>query len=127
MIETHDVLLDAEKINRFVAAMPDRSVRLLWDAHHTWRKGVEHPSVTWPAVKPHVVHVHVKDSVGGPGGPLRFQYVLPGAGEFPMKLLRTTLAAEFTGTVSLEWEKLWHPELAPLDDALRSAAERHWW
>ena len=37
------------------------------------------------------------------------------------------LAAEFTGCVSLEWEKLWHPYLAPLDDALTAAKKRNWW
>ena len=29
--------------------------------------------------------------------------------------------------VSLEWERLWHPYLAPLDDALAAAAKRNWW
>jgi hypothetical protein len=29
--------------------------------------------------------------------------------------------------VSLEWEKLWHPYLAPLDDALNAAAKKNWW
>ena len=33
-----------------------------------------------------------------------------------------TLSA--TRCVSLEWEKLWHPYLAPLDDALAAAAKR---
>ena len=44
-----------------------------------------------------------------------------------MAPLRAALTAEFAGCVSLEWEKLWHPYLAPLDDALTAAAKRNWW
>jgi sugar phosphate isomerase/epimerase len=127
MIETHDVLLDAAKIQRFIAAMPRDSVRLLWDAHHTWKKGGEDPLVTWKKIGSHVVHVHVKDSVSAPSERHPFTYVLPGAGEFPMAALREKLAAEFSGAVSLEWEKLWHPYLPPLESALRSAADSGWW
>lgn len=127
MVETHDVLLDAVKINRLVDALPRDSVRVLWDAHHTWKKGGEDPLHTWAKIKPHVVHVHVKDSVSLPSAKHPHTYVLPGTGEFPMAPLRGVLSAEFSGAVSLEWEKLWHPYLPPLDDALRSAAERRWW
>jgi hypothetical protein len=36
-------------------------------------------------------------------------------------------AAEFSGPVSLEWERMWHPYLPPLDEALAVAAARGWW
>jgi hypothetical protein len=52
---------------------------------------------------------------------------LPGEGEFPMASLRAILQAEFYGTVSLEWEKLWHPYLPPLENALTAASEHRWW
>jgi sugar phosphate isomerase/epimerase len=127
MIETHDLLFDAAKILRFVAAMPDESVHLLWDSHHTWKKGGEDPLLTWRAIKSRVVHVHVKDSRSIPSARHPYSYVLPGTGEFPMAPLRTTLGAEFSGVVSLEWERFWNPELPPLEAALRSAAEHRWW
>ena len=53
--------------------------------------------------------------------------MLPGAGEFPMAPLRAVLAAEYAAVVSLEWEKLWHPYLPPLDEALAVASRRGWW
>jgi len=118
MVETHDSLLTAREINRFVAA--SGGVSVLWDAHHTWHKGGEDPSRTWPTIRPAVVQVHVKDSRSG-------VYVLPGTGDFPMEPLRTLLASEFDGTVSLEWERWWHPTLLPLKNALQSASERQWW
>jgi sugar phosphate isomerase/epimerase len=125
MVETHDSLLTAGAIGSFAQAAPGTAI--LWDSHHTWRRGGEDPALTWRAIAPHVAHIHVKDSVdgAGPGAPPR--YVLPGTGDFPMAGLRAALAGEFTGPVSLEWEKQWHPELPPLGDALSAAAETGWW
>jgi sugar phosphate isomerase/epimerase len=125
MVETHDSLTTAAAIRRFAAAAP--ATAILWDAFNTWIKSGEDPVETWRAIGPDVVQVHVKDAVRVPSGRHPFTYVLPGTGEFPMARLAAELRAGFSGTVSLEWEKLWHPYLAPLDDALTSAAERGWW
>lgn len=125
MVETHDALCTTAAIQQFLARAPDTAI--LWDTQHTWKNGGEDPVATWRAIAPHVVHVHVKDSITRPSAKHPFTYVLPGDGEFPMAPLRTRLAAEFTGCVSLEWERLWHPYIAPLDDALTAAATRKWW
>lgn len=126
MVETHDSLFTAERLQRFVAAMPE--VAILWDAHHTWRKGGEDPEVTWAAIRKSVVHVHVKDSTGVPSARHPFTYVLPGDGGFPIGRTLAALQADgYDGLVSLEWEKLWHPYLLSLEEALRVAREREWW
>ena len=125
MIETHDALCTTAAIRQFLKLAPGTAI--LWDTQHTWKNGGEDPVATWRAIKPHVVHVHVKDSISVPSAKHPFSYVLPGDGEFPMAPLRAVLSAEFTGAVSLEWERLWHPYLAPLDDALTAAAKRDWW
>ena len=126
MIETHDALTTTAAIRRLLAAVPDAAI--LWDSHHTWKKGGEDPLVTWRAIRGNVVHVHVKDSVSVPSARHPFTYVLPGAGEFPMAPLVAELkAANFSGPVSLEWERMWHPYLPPLDEALTAAAGRGWW
>ncbi len=126
MIETHDSLFTGEKIRHFLAAAPGTAI--LWDAHHTWRKGSEDPLTTWQAIRESVVHVHVKDSVGLPSARHPFTYTLPGDGVFPIAPLLGALHADnFSGPVSLEWEKLWHPYLPPLDEALRVASDRDWW
>jgi sugar phosphate isomerase/epimerase len=125
MVETHDTLTTAAAIGRFAAAAP--ACGILWDSHHTWKKGGEDPVATWEAIAPHVVHVHVKDSVSRPSARHPFTYVLPGEGDFPMAPLVERLRGEFAGVVSLEWERLWHPYLPPLDEALRVAEARRWW
>jgi sugar phosphate isomerase/epimerase len=124
-VETHDTLLTGAEICRFAV---HSSAPILWDAHHTWRRGGEDPAQTWSAIREHVVHVHVKDSVRETGGEAaRFRYVPPGVGEFPMAPLRAVLQREFAGCVSLEWERHWQPQIGPLEDALQSAAAAAWW
>jgi sugar phosphate isomerase/epimerase len=126
MVETHGSFLTAPAIGRLLAAAPGTAI--LWDAHHTWRKGGEDPADTWRAIGASVVHVHVKDSIGKPSARHPFTYVLPGTGEFPMgRLLDMLRGSGFAGPVSLEWERLWHPDLPPLDEALAEARARAWW
>jgi len=126
MMETHDAFAEIEPLARFLKAAPD--CLLLWDAHHTWRKGGEDPLVTWKLVKPHTVHIHVKDSVSVPSPGFPYTYVSPGSGEFPMRALRETLARDgYAGILSLEWEKPNHPYLPPIETALQDARDRGWW
>lgn len=125
MVETHSSLLDAARIRRFLAAAPGTAI--LWDSHHTWRLGGEHPVETWRQIAPQVVHVHVKDSIGVPDARNPYTHVLPGTGEFPMAALVEILRREFHGVVSLEWERHWHPELPSLETALHSLAGASWW
>jgi sugar phosphate isomerase/epimerase len=126
IVETHDSLITAAAVGRFLEAIPRATI--LWDSHHTWRKGGEDPVYTWRAISRSVVHVHVKDSINVPSARHPFTYVLPGDGEFPIAPLMAALRADkFAGPVSLEWEKMWHPYLPSLDTALATAAARKWW
>ena len=126
MVETHDSLFTAAAIQQFQAAAPGSAI--LWDSHHTWKKGGEDPVVTWRAIRGGVAHVHVKDSVAVASARHPFTYVLPGDGGFPIAALLAALRADgFNGAISLEWEKMWHPYLPPLDTALATAAARGWW
>lgn len=126
MVETHDTLLTAADIQRFVAAVPGIAIR--WDSHHTWKKGGEDPVKTWDAIRRSVVHIDVKDSISVPSARHPYTYVLPGDGSFPIApLWKAIRATEYRGAVCLEWEKLWHPYLPDLGRALAVAAERRWW
>ncbi|WFU09025.1 sugar phosphate isomerase/epimerase [Rhizobium sp. CB3090] len=126
MVETHDFLVRPDALGRFLEAAPDCA--LLWDTHHTWRKGGQDPAETWKQLRHNVRHLHVKDSVSKASGKLPYSYTLPGAGEFPMPALLFALAADhYDGVMSLEWERLWHADLPPLDHALREARQENWW
>ena len=116
LVETHDALVHPENLQRFLDRHPTR--KLVWDTHHTWRMGGESPSRTWQRVRHAALHIHVKDSAPRADAP-GYAYVGLGEGGFPMTELLSVLQQDrFPGCVSLEWERLWHPGLAPLGDVL---------
>lgn len=117
IVETHDSLARPVALEAFAARYP--RCKLLWDTHHTWRRSGELPSRTWARIGQAVVHMHVKDSVAAPDTRHGYRYVPLGEGEFPLQdLLDVLRASGFSGGVSLEWERLWHPALAPLEEVL---------
>jgi len=125
MIETHDTLFTGAAIASLCRRLPGTAI--LWDAFNTWFKGGEDPLVTWRAIRPHVVHVHLKDAVRKPHGDFGWTYVAPGAGEFPFREMLAALRADgFSGPVSLEWERLWHPYLGPFEEAALAAEAAGW-
>lgn len=127
MAETHSSLLRTPLILRFLENAP-AGTALLWDSHHTWKVGGESPTDTWRAIGAHVVHIHVKDSVSKPDGANAHTYVPCGQGEFPMSALLDDLSRDaYAGIVSLEWERLWHPEIPSLEESLSSAEIHQWW
>ncbi|HEY4260429.1 MAG TPA: sugar phosphate isomerase/epimerase family protein [Schlesneria sp.] len=113
-------------------------VGLVWDTHHPWRFHQESLAQTWNQLRPWTRHTHWKDSVTLPepvsttasqtaataasqlmAGHRHADYVLFGGGEFPaaecLQLLRKD---GYSGWYSLEWEKMWHPELMGPEIAL---------
>ncbi|MDR0902878.1 MAG: sugar phosphate isomerase/epimerase [Opitutaceae bacterium] len=121
LLETHDVFSFSgpccDLNNRL-----DAPVSILWDSYHTWRHGKEPPGETWARLGPVIRHVHYKDGIAVPGtaGSL---YTLPGKGEYPApELARILKAGKYENGISLEWEKLWHPELPPIEEALDAFA-----
>src|SRR5581483_7645282 len=75
MVETHDVFFTGAAIRRLLEAAPGTAI--LWDTHHTWRRGGEDPVATWRAIRGSVAHVHVKDSRNVPSAKHPYTYVLP--------------------------------------------------
>lgn len=115
-VETHDALVRLAAIDATLTALP--GLRVLWDAHHTWRAGVP-LQPCFQRLQSHLVHVHAKDSRTARESSRGHAYVPPGEGEFPWNEL-STLMRDAWPTVALcfEWERHWHPELAPLADVL---------
>lgn len=122
IIETHDALNGAEAILSVREAFRGE-LNILWDSHHTWRKGGEDPLVTWEAIRPLVRHIHFKDSSSRPDGNWAYSYTVPGEGDFPLGRLFSRLREDgFVGPLSLEWEKYWRPHLASLETILPTLA-----
>ncbi len=127
MVETHDCLTASPAIEQLQEALAT-PVGMLWDTHHTWKKGGEGLTHTWERIRENVVHVHIKDSISVPSARHPFTYVLPGQGEFPLaEAVELFERDQFAGVISLEWERQWHPYLQPVGEALRSCRQLGWW
>ena len=127
MVESHDCLTASSAIQQLQSHLTE-PLPILWDTHHTWKKGGEDPKDTWAEIKEYVPHVHVKDSISEPSARHPFSYVMLGEGEFDLRETVSMLAEnDFEGIVSIEWERKWHPYLAPLDEALQKAHWLGWW
>lgn len=126
MVETHNAITSTEAIEEIQAAL-ETPVAILWDSHHTWKLKGEDPVDTYNAIHQWVPHIHVKDSVPNPEKRGGTQYLMPGEGDMPLETLLVKLAEDgFDGTVSLEWERMWHTYMEPLSDALDHMQGMDW-
>ncbi len=118
MLETHDAFASARRVAAVLDAAGSPHVAALWDSHHPYRVGESAADVI-AALDGRIAHVHVKDARRGGSGGADWQLVLVGEGEVPV---RDQLAAlherGYSGYVSVEWEKKWHPEIEEPEVAL---------
>lgn len=115
LLETHDSHPTGEAAVRLVEPFgePDL-VAVLWDALHPWRHG-EEPARTREELGEYLGYFQVKDADRD------LTPVAPGAGLVPLAECGEQLRG-WSGWVSLEWEKAWHPEIGPIARPLRAAA-----
>ncbi|WP_157246036.1 sugar phosphate isomerase/epimerase family protein [Nonomuraea typhae] len=119
LVETHDLMATGAKVAELLdaAACPD-TTGALWDLLHPWRHG-EAPADTLSALGSRLAYVQVKDAVSANDS----TPVPMGSGSVPLEecgeLLR---AAGYDGWVSLEWERTWYPQVAPVEEILPGAA-----
>ncbi len=127
-LETHD----SHPTGRHIAAVlaqVEGPVGAIWDLMHPWRVG-ETLEDSWSALAPWLGvgrgSVQIKDA----DLPDRTTPLLIGAGTLPTAAFAELLISEsYAGPVTLEWEKAWHPEAVPLDQACGSARrweDAHW-
>ena len=102
---------------------------LIWDIAHSHTHYGNNFAEFYNFIRPYIKHVHIKDvyiqdldirdcSLIGNG---KRTLCLPGYGDIPIREIIGKMEAEgFDGCYSLEWERHWHPELLPIEDALDS-------
>ncbi len=111
-LETHDGFSSAARCDRLFRFLGER-LAVVWDMHHTWLAG-ESFAESCELLKELVVDVHVKDSIGHKG-------TLPGQGEVPVPAFLDFLRSiKYTGPVTLEYEKMWQPEMPEIRLALEA-------
>lgn len=128
LFETHDNWIKSSDCKLLLDAIPNPAFGALWDMGHTPRVGGESPAETYAAIGPRIGYTHVKDAEYAPDHPLAmsdgWRYVLPGTGELPLAQSIDLLKANgYTGWVTFEHEKRWHPTLAEPEFAFASYAK----
>jgi len=82
---------------------------IIWDIEHSYKVYEDKWPVFYEGIKPWVRHTHFKDVIKTGD---KFEICIPGDGVVPMgDIYRTLVADGYQGWYSLEWEKMWHPEL----------------
>jgi sugar phosphate isomerase/epimerase len=115
VLETHDGFCLGESVGELLRRVDHRNFAALWDVHHPYRKG-EAVADTDRFIGERVRHVHVKDAVRAGEG---WAFVLLGEGELPVAAVIETLGRRgYEGAIAVDWEKMWHPEIAPPEVAL---------
>ncbi len=125
-IETHDALSSLEACQTLISNAFDK-VNLIWDTHHTWKKGEEAVQPVWEELKAYIRNAHIKDSVSKPSARHPYTYTQLGEGEFPLEEALELLSNDgYNGYVTIEWEKKWHPYLDELRTVLEKARDLGW-
>jgi sugar phosphate isomerase/epimerase len=118
LLETHDFFCDSPSVMRVLEGTPPGGAGVLWDLLHPNRIG-EATDFTLRTIGDRLRHVHVKDGTRPPDDNPNWPLVLLGHGDVPTPAILATLkAAGYTGWLSVEWEKKWHPHLAEPEVAL---------
>ena len=97
------------------------NIGALWDLHHPYRICGEDPETSYHNIGRSILYTHVKDS--SPAADGKWTYCLGGEGDVPLERMISLLAdGGYDGWLTLEWEKLWCPEIAEPDVALPAYA-----
>lgn len=116
LLETHDELSTGYDVHRIFKNKELNNCGVLWDIAHSIRAG-EDILTTLKYLKDYIYHIHIKDWIKL--NEKEDYYVLLGAGVLPLeKLLLELQKINYSGYLSLEWEKIWIPEIEESDIAI---------
>jgi len=119
-LETHRPVARGVDVARVLAEVNHPRVRALWDLAHPYIAG-EPVERTAEALGPWLAHVQLKDA----GSLDDLTPVKLGEGVIPVReALAALTTLGYDGWISLEWERRWYPNAAPLEEAL--VAARRW-
>lgn len=117
--ETHGSFNTLEAIGRILDGMADKpEFGYIWDVMHTYRAYGRPFEKVYSLLKSRVNHLHVKDCLPN------HKLVACGEGDIPLPEIVSVLKADgYGGYLALEWEKVWHPDLAEPKEAFPAFAE----
>lgn len=126
LLEVHDGFSSSDRCMELMN-YAGKEIDILWDAHHSYRFANETFDYSWNLLSSQIKHIHVKDGLPIPGETEKVKHTLCGQGDIPVKNLIAMLKrVNFTGPVSLEWERFWDKDIPCLEDALDSVIHAGW-
>ena len=106
--EVHGHFNTARRILSVAGRVSCDNYGVLWDVAHSDKIYGDDYQAFYDAVRPLIRHVHIKDHVRGDA----FRLCSTGEGDIPiLPILRRLERDGYAGYCSLEWEKVWHPDL----------------
>ncbi|GAB3267145.1 sugar phosphate isomerase/epimerase [Larkinella harenae] len=110
LLESHGEVIWKDVLLRIMKQAENPNVGLIWDIYNMWSVTKEPPAEVYSTLRKYIRHVHLKDGRRVDGKP---QYTFLGKGEAPLQeAIGALRKGGYTGYYSLEWEKMWHPEIA---------------
>lgn len=117
-IEPHDDFVRGASIAPILECIQHPALGVIWDIGNTFASG-EDPEESFRWLRERLAYVQVKD---GQGRGSSWQLVSLGEGDVPLEEAFNLLSTDgYSGAISIEWERAWHPELEPAEVALPSA------
>lgn len=110
LMETHGDAVETPVLKRIMELAYNPNTGLVWDVFNMWSVTKEPPAKVYPEIKKYIKHTHLKDGKFING---EWKYVLFGRGECPVfEAIDLLRKGGYQGYYSLEWEKVWHPDIA---------------
>lgn len=112
VLETHDDWMAGDDMKELMEKVNSDSLGLLWDVNHPYMFLGEDPNETWEKTRKWIYHTHWKDSKIAIDTELGFEQCLMGEGDLPLQQIYDVLKkGDYDGYLSLEWEKVWNPDI----------------
>lgn len=123
LLEVHGDFNRKETLSPILSALSEKeNFGIIWDIAHSHTVYGENFAELYDFIRPYIKHVHIKDSGISVDG--KRHLVLPGDGDIPIKEIMKKMESDgFDGCYSLEWERHWHKELLPIENALDAFLE----
>lgn len=122
-LETHDDWCGGDLVMQVVNIINSKGFGIVYDIYNAFHSGIEPWDVTYEKVKAHIVYCHLKDGYTGLDG--NAHYVFLGAGDLPVREMLARFKSDgYDGFFSFEWEKKWHPHLAPPEESFPHFAHK---
>ncbi|MDM5201009.1 sugar phosphate isomerase/epimerase family protein [Fictibacillus enclensis] len=124
LLETHDDWTGCQVVQELLSRVNSPQLEVLWDVHHPYRTIGEEPEQTWNVLGDRIRYTHWKDSYVKKEHKRGYQLCLLGEGDIPLyRMYRLLKDQGYEGYFTLEWEKVWCPEIEKPEIAFKQYAD----